>query len=147
MPIVNHDIKKNQFAGCQRAYFTLNGSGNATMTLPLSGPKQIRKVNIVTGPNAGAVQPLTLQVLQVAAGSAITAPLDIKQAVGTFVTANESALFKDYVKMGEAFDGIALAIDDNGGADNWSFAIEIIFSPRTNVNNTVYVDEKIEGVQ
>lgn len=147
MPIVNHDIKKNQFAGCQRAYFTLNGSGNATITLPLSGPKQIRKVNVVTGPNSAAAQPLTLQVLQVAAGNAITAPLNIKQVVGTFVVADEAALFKDYVKMGEAFDGIALKIDDNAGADSWSFAIEIIFSPRTNVNNTVYVDEKIEGVQ
>jgi hypothetical protein len=146
MPIVNHDIKKNQFAGCQRAYFTLNGSGNSTMSLPLTGPKQIRKVAIVTGPNSGAVQPLTLQLLQAAAGSAITAALDIKKAVGTYVIADESALVKDYVKMGEAFDGIALKVDNNAGADNWSFSVEIIFSPRTNVNNTVFVDEKVEGV-
>ena len=146
MPIVNHDIKKNQFVGCQRAYFTLNGSGTTTMSLPLTGPKQIRKVAIVTGPNSAAVQPLTLQLLQVAAGNAITAALDIKKAVGTYVFADEAALVKDYVKLGEAFDGIALKVDNNAGADNWSFSIEIIFSPRTNVNNTVFVDEKVEGV-
>jgi hypothetical protein len=146
MPIVNHDVKKNQFVGCQRAYFTLNGSGTTTMSLPLTGPKQIRKVAIVTGPNSAAVQPLTLQLLQVAAGSAITAALDIKKAVGTYVFADEAALVKDFVKLGEAFDGIALKVDNNAGADNWSFSIEIIFSPRTNVNNTVFVDEKVEGV-
>ena len=146
MPIVNHDVKKNQFVGCQRAYFTLNGSGTTTMSLPLTGPKQIRKVSIVTGPNSAAVQPLTLQLLQVAAGNAITAALDIKKAVGTYVFADEAALVKDYVKLGEAFDGIALKVDNSAGADNWSFSVEIIFSPRTNVNNTVFVDEKVEGV-
>jgi hypothetical protein len=146
MPIVNHDVKRNQFVGCQRAYFTLNGSGTTTMSLPLTGPKQIRKVAIVTGPNSAAVQPLTLQLLQVAAGNAITAALDIKKAVGTYVFADEATLVKDYVKLGEPFDGIALKVDNNAGADNWSFSIEIIFSPRTNVNNTVFVDEKVEGV-
>lgn len=146
MPIVNHDIKKNQFVGCQRAYFTLTGSGNSTVTLPLSGPKQIRKVTVVTGPNAGAVQPLTLQLLQQSGGTAITAALNIKQAIGTFVVANESDLVQSAVKMSDAFDGIALKVDDNAGADNWSFAVEIIYSPRTNVNNTVFVDEKIEGL-
>lgn len=146
MPIVNHDIKKNQFAGCQRAYFTLNGAGSSTMPLPLSGPKQIRKVSVVTGPNAGAVQTVTLQLLQQAAGTAITPALNIKQAAGTFVFANESDLVASAVKMSDAFDGIALKVDNNGGADNWSFSVEIIYSPRTNVNNTVYVDEKIEGI-
>lgn len=144
--IVNHNIKKNQFAGCQRAYFTLNGTGDATMTLPLSGPKQIRKLTVVTGPNAAAVNALTLQALQQAAGVAITSALDIKQAVGTYVVANESSLVKTAVKMGDAFDGIALKIDNAAGADNWSFAVEIIFSPRTNVNDNVYVDEKVEGL-
>jgi hypothetical protein len=146
MPIVNHDIKKNQFVGCQRAHFTLNGTGNTTLTLPLSGPKQIRKVTVVTGPNSTAVQPLTLQLLQQSGGTAITAALDIKQVVGTFVTANESALVASAVKMSEAFDGIALKVDDNAGADNWSFSVEIIYSPRTNVNNNVFMDEKIEGI-
>lgn len=146
MPIVNHDVKKNQFVGCQRAYFLLSGSGTTTFTLPLTGPKQIRKVAIVTGANSAAIQTVTLQLLQVAAGNAITSALDIKKAAGTFVIADESTLVKDYVKMGEAFDGIAVKVDNNGGADNWSFSIEIIFSPRTNVNNTVFVDEKVEGV-
>lgn len=146
MPIVNHDIKKNQFAGCQRAHFILSGSGDSTITLPLSGPKQIRKVLLITGPNAAAVNTLTLQVLQAPAGAAITAALDIKQVANTFVVANESNLFAAAVKMSEAFDGITLRVDNNTGADNWSFAVEIIYSPRTNVNNTVYVDEKIEGV-
>lgn len=146
MPIVNHDIKKNQFAGCQRAYFILNGSGDTTYTLPLSGPKQIRKVLVTTANNAAAVNTLTVQLLQAVGGAAITAALDIKQPAGTFVTANESTLVTSAVKMSDAFDGIALKIDNNTGADNWGFAIEIIYSPRTNVNNTVYVDEKIEGI-
>lgn len=144
--IVNHNIKKNQFTGCQRAYFVLNGTGDATIILPLSGPKQIRKMTVVTGPNGAAVNALTLQLLQQAAGVAITSALDIKKAVGTYVVANESDLVKAAVKMSDAFDGIALKVDNAAGADNWSFAVEIIFSPRTNVNDNVYLDEKVEGL-
>lgn len=143
--IVNHNVKKNQFVGVQRAYFQLAGTGTTTIAVPLVGAKQIRKVSVVTGANNLAAQPLTLTVQQdVATGPIVS--LDIKQVLNTFVVADESALDKNFVKMGPQFDGLAFVIANPAGADNWSFSIEVVYSARTNINNTVYVDEKVEGL-
>lgn len=144
--IVNHNVKKNQFVGVQRAYFQFAGTGTTTIAVPLVGAKQIRKVSVVTGPNSLALGPLTLTVQQdVATGPIVS--LDIKKVLNTFVVADESALDKNFVKMGSQFDGLAFVVaNPGGGPDAWSFSIEVVYSARTNINNTVYIDEKVEGL-
>ena len=145
--IVNHNVKKNQFVGTQRAYFDVAGTGNAIIEFPLTGPKQIRKIAVVTANNSAAAGPLTLAVRQSAASlTNIVNNLDIKQAANTYVVADEAALDKTLVKMSELFNGIAFVVNNGGGADTWAFRVEVVYSARTNVNNNVYVDEKIEGI-
>ena len=145
--IVNHNVKKNQFVGLQRAYFDVAGTGDATIEFPLTGPKQIRKIAVVTADNSAAVGPLTLAVKQGAASlTDIVGGLDIKQLANTYVVADEAALDKNLVKMSASFNGIAFAVNNAAGADSWSFRVEVVYSARTNVNDNVYVDEKIEGI-
>lgn len=144
--IVNHNVKKNQFVGTQRAHFELSGTGSQTVMIPLSGPKQIRKITIVTGDNS-AIDPATvLNVRQMAGGSIIVGSIPIQLGPNIVIVKDESSLDKEFVKMNETFDGLAFEIDNALVADVWSLRIEVIYSARTNVNNNVYVDEKIEGL-
>lgn len=143
--IVNHNVKKNQFVGVQRAYFEIAGTGDESVVVPLSGPKQIRKVSVVTGNNAGSAV-LVLNVLQSVGGDPIVTGLAVNTAANTSVVASESMLNENFVKMDDSFDGLCFEVDNNAVGDNWSLRIEVIYSARTNINNNVYVDEKVEGL-
>lgn len=146
MPIVNHDLKNNQFAGIQRESYFVSGSGDLSVEVPLTGPKQVRRIVIVTGPNSAGVPVKTVQILQKVGGTAMTAAKDIKLAGNSYVTFESTDFVSGTTKMDSTFDGLCFKIDNGGGADAWSFRAEVLFSPRTNINNTVYVDEKIEGI-
>lgn len=143
--IVNHNVKKNQFVGVQRAYFEISGTGDQSVVVPLSGPKQIRKVSVVTGNNAGSAV-LDLNVLQSVGGDPIVTGLAVNTADNTSVVASESMLNENFVKMDDSFDGLCFEVNNNLAGDNWSLRIEVIYSARTNINNNVYVDEKVEGL-
>lgn len=151
MAIVNHSVVTKQHIGIQRAYFVLSGTDDTTIEVPLTGPKQIRKVVITAGANnAGAVGTLTLQVLDTTGGHVICAAKDIKVAAGTYVTwtgAEIAAVSPNYAKLSTSIDGLAFKVVNAGGADAWSFVAEVLFSPRTNTFGDVYVDESVEGVQ
>ena len=146
MPIVNHDVATKQQIGLQTAHFSLAATGAATITVPLTGPKQIRKIVVLTGNNAGAAA-LTLAVWDEDAGNVIAAAKDIKQAADTYVVWEESELEPEFVKMGASYNGLAFDITNAGGPDAWSCIVEVLYSPRTNTYGSVYVDEAVEGVQ
>ena len=145
MPIVNHDLKNNQFAGIQRAHFEITGVSDLSVDVPLTGPKQIRRIVVITGANSGGAAK-TLQVLQKAGGTAMTAAKDIKLAANSYVTFEASEFVSGTTKMDSTFDGLCFKVDNGAAGDTWAIRVEVLFSPRTNVNNNVYVDEKIEGI-
>lgn len=145
MPIVNHDLKNNQFAGIQHATYEISGAGDLSVEVPLTGPKQIRRIVVVTGANGGGGAK-TLQVLQKAGGTAMTAAKDVKLAANSYVTFESNEFVSGTTKLDSTFDGLCFKLDNSGGADAWSLRVEVLFSPRTNINNNVYMDEKIEGI-
>ena len=146
MPIVNHDLRKNQLAGLMSAHFNVSGTDDTDIELPLSGPKQIRRIVVTTGANSGAVGTLTLQPKQTTGGNTLGSARDIKKAAGTYVKWDEATLTSTAVRMDSTFDGIAFSVVNAGGADAWAFAVEVVYSPVTNVNGTAYVDAKLNGV-
>lgn len=148
MAIVNHSVATKQHIGVQRAYFVLSGTDDTTIEVPLTGPKQIRKVVITAGANnAGAAGTLTLQVLDATGGNVVCAAKDIKVAAGTYVKWEGSEISTTYGKLAATIDGLAFKVVNALGADAWSFVAEVLFSPRTNTFGDVYVDESVEGVQ
>lgn len=144
MPIVNHDLKGNQFAGSQRAHFHFSGVGTTTVEAPLSGPKQIRRIVAITGANVA--NPKTLRPFQVAGGSALAAAKSINTAALIRVIWEPADLYADKVKMDSTFDSIAFDVICDGPGDSWSIDVEVLYSPRTNINNTVFLDEKVAGL-
>ena len=150
MSIVNHSVATKQHIGIQRAVYAISATGAATIEVPLTGPKQIRKVVVTCGANSGAVGTLTLQVLDTTGGNVVCAAKNIKLAAGTYVRWEESeiaAIIPNFAKMGTSIDGLAFKVVNAGGADAWSVIAEVIFSPRKTTLGSAYVDEKVEGVQ
>ena len=145
MPIVNHDLKGNQHAAIQRAHYHFAGTGTTTVEVPLAGPRQIRRIVCITGANITA-NAKTLRPLQVAGGDGIGLAKDINKAALTRVTWEPADLLVAKVKTDATFDSIAFDVICANGGETWSVDVEVLYSPRTNINNSVFLDEKVAGL-
>lgn len=149
MPIKAPNVGRKTRVGVNAATFTLSGTfggaGSENILLPITGPKTIKKIVLVTADNSGVAVSLTCKPQTDVAGTDLGSAKDILKTANNVVEWNTADLTASACNIGSTHKGINLLVTA-GGAGTWGLRVEVLFTDLAN-RYGVPTNADVSGIQ